>query len=297
MVNWTERLFVDRLGALRVPCKSCGRDMFIPPSQRGQRATCSAECASARARALPWHKRLNEPRDSAVEKACVVCASAFWLPPSKAGLWHTCSSACASAKRDREALARQRLCETCGSTFSPRPNLLAIGQGRFCSQACNTTARAALLKPEIKAKAVARKRELLASGAISYPKGPANKQWEGGPRAAVLRRRADGREAAGLRAYRAANPDKVREFSQRRAGRKFDRLPRGTLPKIREMQKDRCAICRKAVKGAGHFDHIVPLARGGRHEGRNIQLLCAPCNLSKNARDPIDHMQSLGRLL
>jgi len=41
----------------------------------------------------------------------------------------------------------------------------------------------------------------------------------------------------------------------------------------------------------------LPLARGGKHEPRNIQFLCEHCNLTKNARDPIDHMQSLGRLL
>ena len=33
-----------------------------------------------------------------------------------------------------------------------------------------------------------------------------------------------------------------------------------------------------------HFDHIIPLSRGGGDHGENIQLLCRTCNLSKGAR-------------
>lgn len=244
-----------------------------------------------------WHLSLHVERATAVGQDCEACGARYWLPASKVGLWHTCSSACAIARREAAANARSRPCETCGKTITPRPSQLARGHGRFCSQACNRAGREALNRPEVKTLAAKRKRELLASGAITYPAGPANKQWEGGPRAAVLRRRASGREAATLRAYRSANPDKVREFSQRRAGRKIGRLPRGTLPAIRTAQGDRCAICRIKVGGGGHFDHITPLALGGKHEGRNLQLLCGPCNVRKNAKDPIDYMRSLGRLL
>lgn len=244
-----------------------------------------------------WDKCMHVERPGAVTHQCQQCGASFWLPKCKAFTRITCSPTCATAHAAAARAKKARLCATCGGTFYPRNTQLARGGGRFCSQKCNSASLEALHRPEVQAKAVARKRALLASGAIAYPTGPANKHWEGGTRAAVLRRRADGREAAGLRAYRAANPDKVREYSQRRAGRKIGRLPRGTLPRIREAQKDRCAICRKAVKGAGHFDHIIPLAKGGLHEGRNIQLLCATCNVRKNARDPIDYMRSLGRLL
>jgi hypothetical protein len=33
------------------------------------------------------------------------------------------------------------------------------------------------------------------------------------------------------------------------------------------------------------------------HTDFNVQLLCATCNLNKNAKDPIDFMQSRGFLL
>jgi 5-methylcytosine-specific restriction endonuclease McrA len=45
------------------------------------------------------------------------------------------------------------------------------------------------------------------------------------------------------------------------------------------------------------MDHIMPLARGGKHSPANIQLLCPPCNLRKSAKHPIDYMRQLGWLL
>jgi 5-methylcytosine-specific restriction endonuclease McrA len=33
-----------------------------------------------------------------------------------------------------------------------------------------------------------------------------------------------------------------------------------------------------------HFDHIIPLSRGGGDQAGNIQLLCRTCNLAKSAR-------------
>lgn len=68
---------------------------------------------------------------------------------------------------------------------------------------------------------------------------------------------------------------------------------------IRRMQKDRCAMptCRKILRGKGHVDHIVPLAKGGSNHRRNIQLLCAHCNCSKRATDQIEYVRRLGMLL
>ena len=67
--------------------------------------------------------------------------------------------------------------------------------------------------------------------------------------------------------------------------------------RIRSDQKDRCAACCAKLKGKGHLDHIVALARGGSNWPSNLQWLCAPCNLSKSARDPIEFMQSRGNLI
>lgn len=197
-----------------------------------------------------------------------------------------CSRECRASKPDKA-------CETCGKLFRPRSST----KTKFCSMACNKAGIAVILSDEGKAKRIAAVRKAHAEGKIPHLKGEQKPNWKGGAKAYRQRRNESGKAAAALRAYRQANPDKVREFSSRRKGRKLDRLPRGTLPKIREAQRNKCAICRVSLNTGAHMDHIMPLARGGKHEPRNIQFLCEHCNLTKNARDPIDHMQSLGRLL
>lgn len=66
---------------------------------------------------------------------------------------------------------------------------------------------------------------------------------------------------------------------------------------IIKSQRGRCAYCRKKLGDKYHVDHIVALARGGTNDRRNLQAACPKCNLSKAARDPIDHARSLGKLL
>lgn len=116
-------------------------------------------------------------------------------------------------------------------------------------------------------------------------------------------------------AYRAANKERIAERAKAyRASHRLEKAcneaRRRALKKasggvyfatdvraIGEAQKHRCAYCRASVRSAFHMDHIVPLIRGGSNDRRNIQLLCAPCNLKKGASDPINYAQSLGRLI
>lgn len=48
-----------------------------------------------------------------------------------------------------------------------------------------------------------------------------------------------------------------------------------------------CYYCQKAtlIKSV-HFDHIVPLSKGGQHSVDNLCVSCAHCNLSKHSRTP-----------
>lgn len=71
----------------------------------------------------------------------------------------------------------------------------------------------------------------------------------------------------------------------------------GDIEEIYALQREKCAICRRNLRHKFHIDHIIPVSRKGSNRRSNLQLLCASCNLSKWAKDPIDFMRSLGRLL
>lgn len=65
------------------------------------------------------------------------------------------------------------------------------------------------------------------------------------------------------------------------------------------IQKKQCAHswCKRSLKKGFHVDHVIPLSLGGSNDRFNIQLLCAPCNLSKNAMHPFDFARKHGNLL
>ena len=55
-------------------------------------------------------------------------------------------------------------------------------------------------------------------------------------------------------------------------------------------QSHECAYC--GATGQLHWEHIIPLSRGGPDNIDNIVLACPPCNLSKGAADVIDWCKS-----
>jgi outer membrane PBP1 activator LpoA protein len=69
------------------------------------------------------------------------------------------------------------------------------------------------------------------------------------------------------------------------------------ISNLYNLQKGKCACCLKSIKKGYQVDHIVALSKGGSNDKYNLQLLCAPCNLFKRAKDPIKFNQSLGLLL
>lgn len=219
----------------------------------------------------------------------------------RAGTPLFCSRDCFNQDMARRGLERRsqraRDCETCGVAFAPRQTQINEGHGRFCSQQCNTAGREALQRPESEAKKIEGIKRARREGRWTVLRGEENPRWRGGAEARKERLRRSGKQKEWTKRYRKNNPDKVREFALRRKSRKSAPLPYGTIPKIREMQKNRCAICRASLAKGDHLDHIMPLAKGGQHTPANLQLLCPPCNLAKSDRDPIVHMQSLGKLL
>jgi 5-methylcytosine-specific restriction endonuclease McrA len=104
------------------------------------------------------------------------------------------------------------------------------------------------------------------------------------------------------REWRAANREKSRAIVRNRNAKRRNAKGAHTaddIDKIRKYQKDRCAMpdCRTELNGGGHVDHIVALSKGGSNAASNLQLLCAHCNISKSARDPIEFAQSRGLLI
>ncbi len=105
-------------------------------------------------------------------------------------------------------------------------------------------------------------------------------------------------------AYAKANPE-IRRLSSRKR-RALIWKAEGThtqadVEKLFDLQRGKCATCSCSLKKKGknvyHVDHIMPLVRGGGNGPDNLQLLCPPCNLKKNAKDPIDWANQNGKLL
>jgi 5-methylcytosine-specific restriction endonuclease McrA len=105
---------------------------------------------------------------------------------------------------------------------------------------------------------------------------------------------------ANSRAWQNRNPDKCRAYVRNRKAR--IRQAEGThsgeeIKSLFVKQGGRCAICCTSIHKGYHADHITPLIAGGTNWIRNIQLLCAPCNLTKGPKDPIVWARENGRLL
>ena len=88
---------------------------------------------------------------------------------------------------------------------------------------------------------------------------------------------------AAVSRWRMSNLDKVAAKEQRRR----DRMQDGGVFIIlrREMEQilaDSCRACGSSEDIV--VDHIIPLARGGRHSIGNLQPLCRSCNSRKHAR-------------
>lgn len=105
---------------------------------------------------------------------------------------------------------------------------------------------------------------------------------------------------AAKRSHRAAKPESVRAATAKSRAKRVAAPGSHTAADIKalmRLQRGLCVGCRCDIRGAFHVDHIQALARGGSNDRLNLQLLCPTCNVSKNARDPIEFMQSRGFLL
>ena len=99
------------------------------------------------------------------------------------------------------------------------------------------------------------------------------------------RKRAPQGQATSVRNYRA----------RKRAAQ--GRHSKTEIAAILKTQGGKCAYCRAPLRTRFHVDHIIPLARGGANDRRNLQLTCRSCNQRKGALDPMDFARSVGLLV
>jgi len=67
------------------------------------------------------------------------------------------------------------------------------------------------------------------------------------------------------------------------------------LPAVFDRDGGRCWICwRSLTIEHTHFDHVIPLSKGGEHSEDNIRVSCAPCNLRK--RDHLPTPELIARI-
>ena len=90
------------------------------------------------------------------------------------------------------------------------------------------------------------------------------------------------------RAYRAANPEKVRAHNDKRRmllqGIDVIDLTPQQWEQIKEGWDHRCAYCGE-TPAALTKDHIIPISKGGHHTAANIVPACQPCNSRKGDRE------------
>lgn len=108
------------------------------------------------------------------------------------------------------------------------------------------------------------------------------------------------RNKANKEAWAKANPEATRLHNQnRRAKARINGgvLSKGLSSKLFKLQRGKCACCSLSLGDDYHLDHVLPIALGGPNVDDNMQLLRKKCNQQKNAKHPVDFMQSRGFLL
>jgi 5-methylcytosine-specific restriction endonuclease McrA len=102
------------------------------------------------------------------------------------------------------------------------------------------------------------------------------------------------------RAYVRNNPEKIAARNAKSHARRIKAPGTYTADDVKALmalQRGLCVACHTNIRSRYHVDHVVALARGGTNDRGNLQLLCPRCNLQKQAKHPIDFMQSKGFLL
>jgi hypothetical protein len=204
---------------------------------------------------------------------------------------------------EREAAKAARLasadkpCSKCGvvkpkAEFSTTPRA-SDGRHSWCKACCRALANANYDPDRARAKHAEKK----ADPAYLAMKKTAYDRWRAlhpdRARAATLRWRAANKDhvASVSRAWVSANRTRVRLIKRGSSGRrrkllKSRRVGRVSFRAILARDGMVCHLCALPIAGLFdlHFDHVVPLARGGAHSMDNLKPAHAACNLRKGTK-------------
>jgi len=64
------------------------------------------------------------------------------------------------------------------------------------------------------------------------------------------------------------------------SGNNRDAIPTSVRREVWRRDEGKCSKC--GSRANLHYDHIIPVSKGGSNTARNIELLCEPCNLAKS---------------
>lgn len=204
------------------------------------------------------------------------------------GLHVYCKDECRDAEKHARRRARRRVgkslrCDYCGASTAHRRS-----DARYCSPECSNRGEYLARRDEIKAS-VAAWRRANREAANGYGRAYYRRN-----RKKVLAKAVAGVEGRRpyMRAYgqrwRAENRERTRNYKHARRMREYGNpdsigVPLREWLRLANRYGGRCAYC-DAKPDVLHMDHVVPLARGGRHAIGNVLPACPPCNQTKAAR-------------
>lgn len=103
-----------------------------------------------------------------------------------------------------------------------------------------------------------------------------------------------------VRLWAKNNKDKVKaikhNYKVRRRALIAEGVSSARLAEWVERQKKWCYWCGENCLSGYHIDHYVPLSKGGKHDTDNMVISCPKCNIRKNAKDPYDFANEMGKL-
>lgn len=111
------------------------------------------------------------------------------------------------------------------------------------------------------------------------------------------KRKWDVENADRRREYRIRYKDLYAVFARNRRARILANGGEHSLDDIFRIYADqggKCKYCSAPVEDSYHVDHRMPIALGGSNAPHNLQILCAPCNQSKNATHPDEWERLIG---